>query len=80
MKTLQVNIYTRSSTGIFKRARFYGYFKNPLSHFAYDLRKEKKIYFYKELKIHYTILLNQIKNWVFNSLFHFSKILILLCK
>lgn len=50
MKTLQVNTYARSYNGIFKRARFYSYFKIPHSYFAYDLRKENKTYIYKKLK------------------------------
>lgn len=65
MKTLQVNICATSFTGSFKRARFYCYFKNPHSYFAYDLRKENKIYIYKKLKTYCTILLNQRKNLVF---------------
>lgn len=74
MKTLQVNTYARSYNGIFKRARFYSYFKIPHSYFAYDLRKENKIYIYKKLKTYCTILLNQRKNCFLNKVyFTFSR-------
>lgn len=69
METLQVNIYTTSFTGIFKRARLHGYFKNPLSHFVFFPQLVSKIYNCKKLKNYCTILLNQIKKCFFNKVY-----------